>query len=96
MSDQMNYEVLDTVLLPWASRHGLHVYTSHRDQDVRSVDIVSPDAKRFQIWLDPPDSDGKTAVHAWDFRRRQVAFDADLRTLSEQLDRAYQQVMDWM
>jgi hypothetical protein len=87
--------MLDPTLTRWADRHGLRIYTSHKDEDVRSIDIVSPKAERFQIWLDPPERSGRTTVHAWDYRRRRASFNATVYDLEAQLERAYSQVTSW-
>ena len=53
MSD---YSGIDPILMPWAERRGLHVYTGHRQNVVRSVTIY--------VWLDPPNELGLVGLHA--------------------------------
>lgn len=91
----MSYQILDPLLERWAKNRGLHIFTEYKDEEVRSIDVVSPAGKRYQIWLDPPASDGRTSVHAWDYRRRRESFDADLQNLESQLERAYSRVQSW-
>ncbi len=91
----MSYKILDPTLERWRTKHGLHVHTTYRGEEVRSIDIVSPAGKRFQIWLDMPGSEGKIMVHVWDYQKRRREFDSDLSNLESQLERAYSEVKSW-
>ena len=91
----MSYKILDPILKRWAEKYELHIYTSFKDEEVRSIDIVSPTGTRFQLWLDEPGSSGKTTVHIWDYRKRRNDFNADLSNLESQLERAYSEVKNW-
>lgn len=91
----MTYQWVDPVLEQWAHHHGLRVCTSFKDEEVRSVEVVSPDARRFQIWLDPPGPGAHTTVHAWDFGERRASFKAGPGDLDVQLERAYAEVRSW-
>lgn len=88
----MSYQILDPVLEMWAKKHDLHMYKMYKDEEVRSIDIVSPSGKRFQLWIDKPGSNSETSVYVWDYRRRKVDFDADIRNLESQLERAYSEI----
>jgi hypothetical protein len=92
----MNYRDIDPDLMAWAARHDLHLYTDHRDEPVRSVDVVSKGGMKVQIWVDPPDSDGIVGVHVWDYRRRRLRFMASVDSLSLALDRALASARDWL
>jgi hypothetical protein len=65
MSD---YSGIDSILMPWAERRGLHVYTGHRQNVVRSVTIYVWVGTRHEstghIWLDPPNELGLVGLHA--------------------------------
>jgi hypothetical protein len=65
MSD---YAAVDTVLFPWAEARGLHVYTGHRQNVVRSVTIYVWIGTRHEstghIWLDTPNELGLVGLHA--------------------------------
>ena len=91
----MSYQVLDSILEGWAKKRGLHIYTTYKDEEVRSIDIVSPAGKRFQLWLDEPGRNGETTVHIWDYRKRKKDFNAVLSNLESQLERAYSEVKGW-
>src|SRR4029077_665912 len=64
----MGYADIHSVLIPWAERRGLHVYTGHRQNVVRSVTIYVWMGSRHEstghIWLDPPQELGLIGVHA--------------------------------
>jgi hypothetical protein len=59
---------IDTILMPWAEALGLHVYTGHRQNIVRSVTIYAWQGVRHEslghVWLDPPNALGLVGLHA--------------------------------
>ena len=63
-----DFHEIDAVLMPWAERRGLHVYTGHRQNVVRSVTIYVWIGTRHDstghIWLDPPNELGLVGLHA--------------------------------
>ncbi len=91
----MSYSILDSVLNAWAINHGLHIQTAFKDVEVRSIDILSPAGKRFQLWLDEPDLEGDTNIHVWDMRKKRRDFPASRASLQDQLEIAYQHVKNW-
>ena len=91
----MNYSLIDPILNPWADKNGLNVQTEFKESEVRSINIVSPQGRRFQLWVDGVDDSGNTAVHAWDLRKRRCDFQCDVQQLASKLDEAYKQVQIW-
>lgn len=91
----MSYQILDVALNEWASKHGLHIHTQYQDVEVRSVDIVSPSGKRFQLWLDEPNDNGDTEVHVWDMKKKRKAYSTSDIPLKDALELAYHQATDW-
>lgn len=69
-----DYKTIDPILLGWAEARGLHVYTGHKQNDVRSVTVYLWIGARHEstghIWLDPENELGLIGVHpaAWPFR----------------------------
>ncbi len=65
MSD---YSSIDPILMPWANAHGLHVYTGHKQNVVRSVTLYVWIGTRHEstghIWIDPPGEMGLVGLHA--------------------------------
>jgi hypothetical protein len=63
-----DFATVDSVLLPWAQARGLHVYTGHKQNVVRSVTIYVWMGARHEstghIWLDPPNEMGLVGLHA--------------------------------
>ena len=95
MSYPMGYRLIDDQLHQWASEHGVHIYTSYKDEEVRDIEVVDPRGIRFEIWLEPPASDGSTIVHVSDFKRRSKEFPAGKGALAEALEKAWAQVCAW-
>jgi hypothetical protein len=62
------YNAIDPILLDWAEARGLHVYTGHKQNDVRSMTIYLWIGARHEstghIWLDPLNELGLVGVHA--------------------------------
>jgi len=91
----MSYLKIDPILKRWACDNDLHIYTSHQDYDIRSLDIVSPSGKRFQLWIDELDVNEKSTVHIWDFKKKRKDYQCDLNVLVDNLNMAYRKIIDW-
>ncbi len=89
----MNYEILDPILESWARRHDLHIHRMHRDDPVRSLNVVSPAGQRFQMWLDPPSEIGDTAVHGWDFKDLRIEIHTIIEDLEKNLELVYREIV---
>lgn len=81
-----DFQAIDPILMPWAEMRGLHVYTGHRQNVVRSVTVYIWIGTRHDstghIWLDPPNELGLVGVHAAQgaFRLDEAVPLSDLRT----------------
>jgi hypothetical protein len=68
ISFMTDYAAVDAVLFPWAEARGLHVYTGHCQNVVRSVTIYVWIGARHEstghIWLDSPNELGLIGLHA--------------------------------
>ena len=91
----INYCTIDGVISVWAVRHNLTVYTHYQDQEVRSVDVISPQGRKYQIWIDPP-RNNEVAVHAWDYKKRKQDWTGTTNDLSQYLEEASQTASEWM
>ena len=62
------YAKIDSVLMPWAERRGLHVYVGHRQNVVRSVTIYVWMGSRHEstghVWADPINEMALIGIHA--------------------------------
>jgi hypothetical protein len=62
------YAEIDSILMPWAEARGLHVYTGHRQNVVRSLTIYVWMGPRHEstghVWIDPPNDLGLVGIHA--------------------------------
>jgi hypothetical protein len=62
------YAEIDSALMPWAEARGLHVYTGHRQNVVRSLTIYVWMGPRHEstghVWIDAPNEMGLIGVHA--------------------------------
>ncbi len=91
----MAYKKIDEVLFPWAKNHNLHIGTKYKESVVRSMDRVNADGKRYQIWVDPPDSSGQISVNVSDYRKKRRKYVSSIKTLGDSLDKAYDTISLW-
>jgi hypothetical protein len=92
----MSYQKIDLTIRDWSDKYKLSVYTSYKDYEVRSVDVVDQKGRKYQIWIDPPDQRGNVEVHAWDYRRRRKDYIVSANDLRSCLEEAYNVVSLWI
>jgi hypothetical protein len=92
----MSYNSIDPILLPWIKKNGLKLFTSFKDEEVRSTEVVDQKGNRFQIWVEPVDLGGQLSVYAWDFKKRKLQFKGSINELALNLDKAYSYVQQWI
>lgn len=90
----MSYASIDSIILPWAKKHGLTVSSRYQDCDVRSIKIVDRAGKRYQIWIDEPQGE-RVDVHAWNYRRKRSDWQTTRNELAKCLDQARETVLEW-
>jgi hypothetical protein len=93
-----DYGAIDPILMPWAAARGLHVYTGHKQNVVRSVTVYVWIGSRHDstghIWLDPPNELGLVGLHA---AHRSFRFDeaVPLAGLVSALDAACERLAEY-
>jgi hypothetical protein len=92
----MSYAIIDPILIPWVSKKGLKLFTSFKDEEVRSTEVVDQRGNRYQIWVEPADSSGQYPVYAWDYKKRKSQFIGPLKDLEHNLEKAYSEVQMWI
>ena len=96
----MTYADVDKILLPWLKRYGLHVFTMHREDEVRSIYVVDDAGDSYQIWLSPPDECQRVRVFVGNNKRRRKKksqeYETSLSDLERALEEAYSQIMGWV
>jgi hypothetical protein len=96
----MTYAEVDKILLPWLKRYGLHVYTWHREDEVRAIDVVDDAGDRYQIAISPPDEFEMVRVFAGNYerlrKRKSKEYQSTLSDLERMLEEAYSQIRDWI
>jgi hypothetical protein len=94
--ESISYEAVDPILQPWSAAHTIHVFTEYKDEPVRTMDIVSDNGSKIQIWIDPPTSDSLVSVHVWDYSSRRRDLSAPLADLATLLDDSFAQATVWL
>ena len=96
----MNYAAVDEILAPWLKRHGLHVFTLYREDEVRSIDVVDGAGDRYQIAISEPDESERVKVFAGNLKskrkRKSKEYESPLSDLERVLEEAYSQIMEWV
>jgi len=92
----MSYESIDPAVTAWAAKYGLHLYTTYRDEEVRSVDLVGSDGRKCQVWIDAPDQSGHVQVHVWDYKKRRENYKTTTADLPRALEQAYATARKWL
>ena len=92
------YASIQAVLDDWAQAHGLHLFTQHQDEEVRSSHIVDDKGTIYGVWISPPSANGKVTIGAASHRKhgtsvRKYCAVADLR---HALESVYEQVEEWI
>jgi hypothetical protein len=92
----MNYESTDSAITAWAAKHKLHLYTTYRDEEVRSVDLVGSNGRKCQLWIDAPDQNKNIQVHLWDYKKRRENSKTTVTDLAQCLEKVYATAMKWL
>ena len=92
----MNCESIDLIISTWATKHALHLYTTSRDEEVRSVDALGSNGRKCQLWIDAPDQSGNVHVHVWDYRKRREDYKTTTGDLPGCLEAAYATAVKWL
>ena len=92
-----DYTAIDPIVRNWADTRGLHLYTGHKQNDVRSMTVYLWIGARHEstghIWLDPLNELGLIGVHA---AQGSFRFDDAVQpeTLSSALDGLYDRLAE--
>jgi hypothetical protein len=92
----MTYQLIDEALERWLTDHSVKMYTSDREEQVRSFDVVGPTGKKVQVWIDSPSFDGEVNVHVWDYRRRREDLSGAVADVVSLVDTAYMIARRWL
>jgi hypothetical protein len=96
----MSYADVDYILTPWLKRHGLHVFTKYREDEVRMIDVVDDAGDRYQVAISEPDVSEKVRVSAANLKskrkRKSCEFETSLSDLARVLEDVYSQIMEWV
>jgi hypothetical protein len=89
----VTYDEFDDTLSAWARRHGLHVSTEYKEEEVRSIAIVDDVGCEYQLWLSllPPH---RLRAAAWDFADRHTAQECEASALPDET--VYATVEQWI
>jgi hypothetical protein len=91
MSD---YTVVDETIGAWVERNNLSLFTQYKDSEVRSVDVVGANGRRFQIWIDRPQGN-IVSVHVWDYKKMRKDWEVDISELDTSLEVAISTAQVW-
>ena len=89
----MSYAAVDKILMPWLKRHGLHVFTLYREDEVRSIDVIDDAGARYHIAISEPNEAQRVRVLAGNLKskrkRKSKEYESTLSDLERVLEEAY-------
>src|ERR1044071_9592302 len=102
----MDFTLIDRALPAWLKRHGVHVHTQYKDEEVRGVIVVDDKGSTYQIWVYPTPN-GTFRISAGILltvprlpsrQLRSFAFmvETNAEDLPEALENAYAVVLSWI
>ena len=100
-TEMQHHAQLDSILVPWAKRHGLFVATQHMDEEVRSIQIVDDSGASYQLWVELSHANSSVCVsiaeHEGPSRnRRKQTFSTNLEELDQTLEQAFSVAEIWI
>jgi hypothetical protein len=87
--EMTDYSTIDPILMAWARKRGVHVYTRHQDCDVRSIMIAEPSGEQRHMYIDPVDDNGMVGIHAARFDGWRRDRSVSLGELASALDEVF-------
>lgn len=90
----MTFANVDPIIASWAAKHGLHMYTRYRDDEVRSVNLVDNKGQKFQIWIEEL-PDGRFRAVGWDYKKRRYESESDAVNFDAALEKLLAVVRSW-
>lgn len=91
----MEYAEIDPVLNTWAQKKGLQIATKHRDDEVRSLNVVNAKGEKFQLWVEEIINSPICKIHVWDYKNKIKSIESEFNKLTESLDLAYSVLKKW-
>ena len=88
-----SYKLVDESIRAWVAEHHLNLCTDYKDYDVRSVDVVGPEGKQCQIWIDPPKGDS-VVVNVWPYGPPHEKWEVPIEDIRATLERAWQRAVE--
>lgn len=96
----MSFEFVDEKIRAWSNKRDLRVVDSFESREVRAFYVSSKSGECFQIWVEPPTSEGLNVFLACIEGRRENEPPLDWRTpprdIVSALEEAYQTLVLWM
>jgi hypothetical protein len=108
--NEITYKDIDQILLPWAERHKLHIFTEYKDEEIRSLIVVDQWGDQYGIYAIPDGENGNKTVavganldsrggkkHTFDRERKQFHFrkSVELPYLEMALNEALELTSAW-
>lgn len=91
----MTHSDLDPVIIPWTTKHRLHLYTEARDEEARDIYVVDDSGDGYHISVIPLGGENSTVgVEVWSAAKAHTSYRTTLGGLAATLDHAYAMVLD--
>ena len=90
----MRFGLIDKKLFTWVEERNLHIYTNCRDGEVRSIDVISRNGKKCQIWIEPANNIETFVITVWDYNKRKRIIKSNSDNFINQIEVAYETAVD--
>lgn len=90
----MSYSLIDKSLYDWAKGYSIVVQTQYQDTEVRSIEIVDGQSRKYQIWIEDL-GNGEFTVNVWDYTKRKNTFSCSFNNIVDKLEEAYHTIQHW-
>lgn len=79
-------EILDEKLDFWVRKNSLSLNRSYKDEEVRSINIVSNSGNKYQIWIEL--NKKEIIINVWNYKNLKTEYKTILDLFTDTLDRA--------
>ena len=85
------FDKIDGQLNDWLKTRNLHLQKLYKEEEVRSISVVTVKGNKYQIWLDEVKKN-MIKINVWDYGKLKVEYTTTLPLFIETMDKAYDMI----
>ncbi len=86
-------EILDKKLEYWVSVNSLSLNRAYKDEEVRSISIISKSGNKYQIWIEL--NKNEIYINVWNYGRLKTEYKTTVELFTKTLDKAKSIINLW-